>query len=105
MEGSSLSDEAVINLLNSKFVPLYANFDTTGFPEGIPAIKKYRTLWTLYKLFKPGVATSAVVSSSGRELLGESGGSGALAWKTAINYHPDKFLAYLKDSLANAQRQ
>jgi hypothetical protein len=103
MEGSSLSDEAVINLLNSKFVALFANFDVSGFPEGIPAINNYRNKWMRSKLLRTGIATSAVVDPSGRTLLGESGGSFFMLWKTATNYHPDKFLAYLENALANGQ--
>jgi hypothetical protein len=86
-------------------VPLYANFDVTGFPEGIPAIeKRYRNLWRLNKVFKVGVATSAVVDPSGRTLLAESGGSSGLQWKTATNFRPDKFLAYLENALASVSR-
>jgi hypothetical protein len=102
MEGGPLSDANVIALLNSKFVALYANFDVSGFPEGIPAIeKKYRSLWRLGKLFKTGVATSAVVDSSGSRLLGESGGCNGLQWKTATNFRPDKFLVYLENALGS----
>lgn len=105
MEGGPLSDETVIALLNSRFVALYANFDVSGFPEGIPAIeKKYRNLWKLNKLFNVGVATSAIVDSSGRRLLGESGGCSALRWKTATNFRPDKFLAYLESALAGGSQ-
>lgn len=104
MEGSSLSDESVIALLNSRFVCLYANFSVTGFPEGIPGIEKFRTLWKLNKMFKAGIATSAVVDPTGRKLLGESGSGSAFLWKTATNYHADKFLAYLQNALASEHR-
>jgi hypothetical protein len=103
MEGSSLSDEAVINLLNAKFVALFANFDVYGFPEGIPAIDNYRRKWMRSNMLRTGIATSAVVDPSGRKLLGESGSSFYMLWKTATNYHPDKFLAYLEHALANWQ--
>jgi hypothetical protein len=102
MEGGPLSDDSIIALLNSKFVALYANFDVSGFPEGIPAVeKKYRSLWRLNKLFKVGVATSAVIDSSGTRLLGESGGCSGLQWNTATNFRPDKFLAFLENALAS----
>lgn len=100
MEGGSLSDESVINLLNSKFVSLYANFDETGFPDCLPAIARYRNKWRRAHMLKTGIATSAVVDSSGTRLLGESGSSFALLWKTATNFYPDRFVAYLKDALA-----
>ena len=103
MEGSSLSDENVINLLNSNFVPLYANFDVYGFPEGIPAVEKYRRLWKLSNTFRNGIATSAVVDPSGRKLLAESGSGSIMLWKTATNYHPDKFLSYLEKALEDGQ--
>lgn len=99
MEGSSLSDESVINLLNSKFVSLYANFDVYGFPDGIPALAKYRRLWRNSKMLKTGIATSVVVDPSGQQVLGESGSSFFLLWKTATNFHPDKFFVYLENAL------
>jgi len=100
-----LSDENVINILNSKFVPLYANFDAYGFPEGIPAIAKYRTLWKISNTMRSGIATSAVVSPSGMRLLAESGsGFGFFGlWKTTTNYNSNKFLAYLEYALASMQ--
>jgi hypothetical protein len=100
MEGSSLSDPAIIELLSSKFIPLYADVDLYGFPEGLPAIEKYRKMWQFMEKHKWGIATSAVVDPSGRRLLGESGSGFFWEWKTATNYYPAKFLAYLQKALA-----
>jgi hypothetical protein len=99
MEGGSLSDPLVINLLNSKFIPLYADVDAYGFPEGLPAVEKYRKMWQFMEKHKWGIATSAVVDQSGKKLLGESGSGFFWEWKTATNYYPDKFTAYLRTAL------
>ena len=99
MEGSSLSDPAIIDMLNTKFIPLYADVDVYGFPEGFPAIEKYRKMWHFMEKHKWGIATSAVVSSSGQNMLGESGSGFFWEWKTATNYYPDKFMKYLQESL------
>jgi hypothetical protein len=99
MEGSSLSDPAIIELLNCKFVPLYADVDVYGFPEKMPAIEKYRKMWQFMEKHKWGIATSAVVDPSGRQLLGESGSGFFWQWKTATNYRPDKFMGYLQKAL------
>jgi hypothetical protein len=102
MEGSSLSDKNVIDLLNSRFIPLYANLDVSGFPDCIPAVESYRKKWKRSYILRTGIATSAVVDPSGRRLLGESGSSFAAfgMWKIATNYNADKFLAYLEMALA-----
>ena len=105
MEGSSLSDPAIIHLLNSKFIPLYADVDVYGFPEGLPAMEKYRKMWQFMEKHKWGIATSAVVDASGHKLLGESGSGFFWEWKTATNYYPNKFMAYLSDALAKNSEQ
>jgi hypothetical protein len=102
MEGSSLSDPAIIDLLNSKFIPLYADVDVYGFPENMPAIEKYRKMWQFMEKHKWGIATSAVVDQSGRKLLGESGSGFFWQWQNATNYHPDKFMVYLRKALASS---
>jgi hypothetical protein len=61
MQGSSLSDSSVIALLNSKFIPLYADVDAYGFPEELKAIEKYKRIWNAFSKNKWGIATSAVV--------------------------------------------
>lgn len=99
MEGSSLSEPAVIDLLNSKFIPLYADVDVYGFPEGMPALEKYRKMWQFFEKHKWGIATSAVVDQYGRHILGESGSGFFWEWKTAANYNPDKFMTYLQKAL------
>jgi hypothetical protein len=99
MEGGSLSDATVIALLNSQFIPLYADVDKYGFPEGMPAVAKYRKMWQFMEKRKWGIATSAVVDSSGRKLLGESGSGFFWEWKKATNYYPDKFTTYLRKTL------
>src|ERR1700733_8055564 len=99
MQGSSLSDAAVIQTLNSKFIPLYADVDVYGFPEGLPGIEKYRSMWKFMEKHKWGIATSVVVDSTGRKMLGESGSGFFFEWKTSTNYYADKFLAYLQKSL------
>ena len=99
MQGSSLSDSSVIALLNSRFIPLYADVDAYGFPEEITAIAKYKRIWKAFSNNKWGIATSAVVDSSGKQLLGESGSGFFWEWKTAANYNPGKFLEYLQKAL------
>jgi hypothetical protein len=99
MEGSSLSDPAIIDMLNTKFIPLYADVDVYGFPEDFPALEKYRKMWHFMEKHKWGIATSAVVSSSGQKMLGESGSGFFWEWKTATNYYPDKFMKYLQEAL------
>jgi hypothetical protein len=99
MQGSSLSDPNVISLLNRDFIPLYADCDQYGFPEGLTAIAKYKKVWKSFTALKWGIATSAVVDSTGTRLLGESGSGFVWQWKSATNYHPDKFMAYLRKSL------
>ena len=96
MQGSSLSDSSVIALLNSEFIPLYADVDKYGFPEEITAIEKYKRIWKAFSKNKWGIATSAVVDSTGKKLLGESGSGFFWQWKSATNYYPAKFLDYLK---------
>jgi len=100
MQGSSLSDSKIIGLLNSKFIPLYADVDAYGFPEEITAIKKYKFVWKAFSKNKWGIATSAVVDSSGKRLLAESGSGFFWEWKTATNYYPDRFLSYLQKALS-----
>ncbi len=99
MQGSSLSDSSVITLLNSKFIPLYADVDAYGFPEEITAIERYKRIWKAFSKNEWGIATSAVVDSSGTKLLGESGSGFFWEWKTATNYYPSKFLDYLQKAL------
>jgi len=101
MEGSSLSDPAIIDLLNSKFIPLYADVDLYGFPEKMPAIEKYRKMWQFMEKHKWGIATSAVVDASGGQLLGESGSGFFWEWKKATNYHPERFMSYLQKALVS----
>ena len=102
MQGSSLSDPAIINLLNSRFIPLYADCDEYGFPEGLPAIERYRRMWQFMEKRKWGIATSVVIDRTGSRLLGESGSGFYWQWKTATNYYPDKFLDFLQKSLDKA---
>lgn len=99
MQGSSLSDPAIIEILNSQFIPLYADVDVYGFPDGMHAIEKYRKMWDFMEKNKWGIATSAVVDPSGKQLLGESGSGFFWEWKTATNYNPDKFAIYLRKAL------
>lgn len=99
MEGGSLSDSAVIQFLNSNFIPLQADVDVYGFPEGISALEKYRAIWKFMQRHKWGIATSVVVDPTGKRLLGESGSGFFWQWKTATNYYPDRFLSYLQKAL------
>jgi hypothetical protein len=101
MEGSSLSDPAIIDLLNSKFIPLYADVDLYGFPENMPAIARYKKMWQFMEARKWGIATSAVVDPSGRQLLAESGSGFFWEWKKATNYHAERFMIYLQKALAS----
>jgi hypothetical protein len=104
MEGSSLSEPAVIGLLNSQFIPILADVDVYGFPEGMPALEKYRKMWHSFEKHKWGIATSAVVNPSGSQLLAESGSGFFWQWKSAANYNPDKFLSYLQKALDKGRR-
>lgn len=103
--GSSLSDESVISEINENFVPYELNISNEGFPD-INALKPWERAFHKDWKYSMAFATTVVVHPSGAYALGTTGSGHVYEYETAINYHPDRFLAFLKeckDRLARIQ--
>jgi hypothetical protein len=87
----------VIETLNRDFVAVEINITDQGFPK-IDGLKPWEIAFDKKKSYKFGFATTAVLSPDGRQFFGHSGSGHLHEFETSTNYHPEKFLAYLKAS-------
>lgn len=104
MEGSSFSDAKVIEKLGADFIAVKLNVTDDGWPEGVPALAAWKEAYTRDWRHKYGFATSAVIGPDGQWVYGTSGSGYKWEWETAINYHPEKYVAYLDECLDRYRR-
>jgi carboxymethylenebutenolidase len=104
MEGSSLSDTAVINEINSNFIPIHANLTEGRFPDELTGLKGFKTAWKVFDWLKWGFVATPILSPDGTQVIAYSGSGFAWEWKTATGYHPDRFLHFLKTCSERHQR-
>ncbi len=97
--GSSFADAKVIEKVNKEFVAVEVNITGTGFPKDVPALKLWERAYDKDPSFKFGFATSVVIGPGGASPFGTSGCGHTFEWDTSINYHPEKYLKYLDESL------
>lgn len=98
MEGSSFSDEKVIEKIHAEFVALKLNVTEQGWPEELPGLALWEEAFGRDWRHRFGFATSVVLGPSGEPAFGTSGSGYRWEWETAINYHPEKYLAFLEGS-------
>ena len=104
MEGSSLSDVAVINEINTNFIPIHANLTEGRFPDELTGLKGFKTAWKVFDWLKWGFVATPILSPDGKRVIAYSGSGFAWEWKTAAGYHPDRFLHFLKTCSERHQR-
>ena len=104
MKSGPLSDEAVIELINDRFVPLEINLTDDGFPTELPALQLWEKAYKSKASFKVGFATTVIVEPKGKYPLGTSGSGYLGEYDTAINYHTDRYRRFLDESLERAVR-
>jgi hypothetical protein len=104
MKSGPLSNADVIKKINEKFIPLEINITDEGFPAEIPALKLWEKAYKSKASFKVGFATTVIVEPKGRYPLGTSGSGYLGEYDKAINYHADKYLKFLDESLERASR-
>ena len=98
--GSSLSDDRVIAYINQNYIPIEVNITDSGFPDDVPALRVWQRAFKGFWQSKFAFATSVAITPDGSLPLGSSGSGFKREWQTAINYHPDLYLGFLKDSLS-----
>jgi hypothetical protein len=79
------------------------NVTDTGFPEEAPGLKPWQAAYEKEPNYKVAFATSVVLGADGRGAFGTSGCGHQGEWKVSINYHGDKFLAYLEGAAQRFQ--
>ena len=104
MKSGPLSDSAVIEKINDKFIPLEINITDDGFPAVIPALKLWEKAYGGNRGFKVAFATTVVVEPKGKYPLGTSGSGYLGDFDKAINYHSDKYQKFLDESLDRGRR-
>jgi hypothetical protein len=75
------------------------NVTDQGFPKNVDGLKAWQKAYNRVAFFKTAFATSVVLTPDGATPLGSSGSGFAWEWKTAANYHPDRYLAFLSHAL------
>jgi hypothetical protein len=102
--GSSLSDDNVIDLVNNSFVPVELNITDQGFPKSITGLRAWQKAYATNDFYKTAFATSLVLTSDGSMPLASSGAGFVWQWRTSANYHPDGYLAFLRQGLKRFQQ-
>jgi hypothetical protein len=85
-------------LINTNFVPYELNITDQGFPAIIPGLKPWQKAYNKSKFYHEAFATSIAFTPDGAIPMGSSGSGFFWQWKTAANYHPDRYLEFLKDA-------
>lgn len=98
VRGSSLSDETVIKEINDNFVAVEHNISDKGFPKSATGLKLWEHAFKRNWKHKFAFATSVVLTPDGKMPLGTSGSGYRWEWETSANYHPNLYLAFLRDS-------
>lgn len=75
------------------------NVTDQGFPESLDGLKPLQKAYNRVAFFKSAFATSMVLTPDGAKPLGSSGSGFAWEWRTAANYHPERYLAFLTGAL------
>jgi hypothetical protein len=95
--GSSLSDDRVINEINSNFIAVDNNISDQGWPANTPALMPWENWLNNHQQnARSGFTTSVVISPDGGMALGTSGSGYVAEWHTSICYDPDKYLGFLQ---------
>jgi hypothetical protein len=92
----------VIEALNKDFVPVEVNLTNTPFPD-LPALSNWYWAFKLIPNLKNGFVTSIVMDPTGKTFIKDAGTSNIWEVTKAINYNPDKYVAFLKDALKEYQ--
>jgi hypothetical protein len=103
--GSSLSDDRVINEINTNFIAVDSNISDQGWPANTPALAPWeRWLGNHPGNSRNGFTTSVVMSPDGAMALGTSGSGYISEWHSSICYDPDKYLGFLNGALSKYQQ-
>jgi hypothetical protein len=102
--GSSLSDEKVIDLLNKEFVVLDLNVTDGAWPKELPGLNRWEAAWRSDWRYQYAFTTQVVVSPDGTRALGTAGCGHEADYETAIQYHPDRYLPFLQETLERSRR-
>lgn len=95
----------MIDKVKASLLAVEINITDKGFPKDVPGLKSWEQAFDLGKRsYQFGFATSVVLSPDGKYPLGTSGSGHQDEWETSINYHADKYLKFLTDSLARYHR-
>ena len=94
----ALSDPAVVDELNEHFVSLEINLSDQSFPAELGGLSIWKEAYERDSRYSVGFSTSVVLGPDGTTPFGTSGCGHQGELETAINYHSDKFLAYLQES-------
>lgn len=94
----ALSDPAVVDELNEHFVSLEINLSDQSFPVELGGLSIWKEAYDRDSRYSLGFSTSVVLGPDGTTPFGTSGCGHQGELETAINYHSDKFLAYLQES-------
>jgi hypothetical protein len=90
--------------VNDRFIPIELNITDQGFPENVPGLNPWHRAFDKLKFAKSAFATSTVLTPDGSSAIGTSGSGFAWEWRTAANYHPDRYLVFLNQSLDRYSR-
>jgi len=80
-------------------VPIELNITDQGFPNNVNGLKAWKMAFNSARWTHYAFATSVVLTPDGSKQLGSSGGGFAWQWKTAANYHADRYLNFLTDAM------
>lgn len=94
----ALSNPAVIEEINEHFVALEINLSDQSFPAELGGLSIWKEAYERDSRYSLGFSTSVVLGPDGTTPFGTSGCGHQGELEIAINYHADKFLAYLQES-------
>lgn len=85
-------------------MPVELNITDQGFPDKINGLKAWQKAFNSTRFSHVAFATSVVLTPDGAVPLGTSGSGFAWEWRTAPNYHPERYLGFLNDALNRFNR-
>lgn len=104
-KGSVLSDNQVIQTLNSHFIPYRFNITDSGFPAELKGLKRHKEIFYRFKkIFDFGFFGHVALTSDGKFMLGHAGPATKELYDITPCYHPDKYLTFLQKSLKFSER-
>lgn len=94
----------MIEKVRAGFVAVEVNITDRGFPRGVAGLKPWEEAFGKDRRYRFGFATSVVLGPQGNAAFGTSGCGHLEEWESSINYHPEKYLTFLDESLARYRR-